>query len=180
MKISHDSISYAKPWGFWPKLIRPWHRCQSKTLDEQYGLGIRYFDIRIKFGDTYTIYLVHNNVKYDITWEYVYGWLRKHKDCYARIILDQRKKPSDADGQAKLFESLLSVWIKEFNIFEAIIYWNWKHLIKPSFNYSEYHYSVSSKWYEKLLGIKHFAKKNNSKKDYKSEDIMIDYVEYGI
>ena len=177
MKISHNSITYASPCGIINKVTKLWHKCQSKDLDGQYELGIRYFDIRIKFVDGW-IRMVHNTVRYNITWEYVYGWFQNHKDCYARVILDQRNKPDDADGQARLFRSYITVWKQEINIFEAIIYWNWEHVIASTIDYTEYHNSVSAKWYEKLFGIQNFAEKHNKKMDFKNNNIMVDYVQY--
>ena len=47
---SHNSLTYYKPQWY----LRPlaWiGRCQSKTIQEQYELGVRYFDIRIKYDD---------------------------------------------------------------------------------------------------------------------------------
>ena len=65
---SHNSATYLKEKSWWMTILRPWTRCQTKTLREQYNSGIRYFDFRIKvFGDTefgYRTNICHNNVLY--------------------------------------------------------------------------------------------------------------------
>ena len=45
---SHHSATYLKEKSWWMTILRPWTRCQTKTLREQYNSGIRYFDFRIK------------------------------------------------------------------------------------------------------------------------------------
>lgn len=49
MKIAtHNSISGEAGYGILSWLVTPFSRCQSKTIEEQYMAGNRYFDIRVK------------------------------------------------------------------------------------------------------------------------------------
>ena len=47
MIASHDSFTYLEPkHKFWKIFTKFW-RCQDKDVLQQYGLGVRYFDIRV-------------------------------------------------------------------------------------------------------------------------------------
>ena len=36
IKGSHNTMSYLTPRKWWMRLVAPWARCQSKTIDEQW------------------------------------------------------------------------------------------------------------------------------------------------
>lgn len=44
---SHNTMSYAAPLVWWRRLLRPFYRCQAKTLEGQIAAGVRWFDIRV-------------------------------------------------------------------------------------------------------------------------------------
>ena len=44
---THNSVTGEKGKGLLSWLVAPFSKCQSKTLEEQYGAGCRYFDIRV-------------------------------------------------------------------------------------------------------------------------------------
>lgn len=46
---SHNSMSYLPPLHWWGWLMRPFARCQNKTIDGQLAAGVRCFDLRIAF-----------------------------------------------------------------------------------------------------------------------------------
>ena len=56
---SHNSLSYLPIKG-WKKILRPWVRCQDKSLKVQYELGVRYFDVRVRLINDRWHYC-HNN-----------------------------------------------------------------------------------------------------------------------
>ncbi len=58
---SHNSMTYLPLTG-WSRILRPWVRCQSLTLMEQYNAGVRYFDIRIRLVNGKWRFC-HNNAK---------------------------------------------------------------------------------------------------------------------
>ena len=155
---SHNSATYLKEKSWWMTILRPWTRCQTKTLREQYNSGIRYFDFRIKvFGDTefgHRTNICHNNVLYK---ESLFESLCEidYDDVYIRLILDYRKEPEDAERLSELFKSIINFIHDHYDlkIDNAITFWNWKEYIPSSFNIQEEHYSVdASHWYEWILG----------------------------
>lgn len=46
---THNSITGYKGKGILSKLLTPFARCQTKSVNEQFNCGVRYFDIRIKY-----------------------------------------------------------------------------------------------------------------------------------
>lgn len=154
---SHNSATYLKEKSWWMTILRPWTRCQSKTLQEQYYSGIRYFDFRIKVFDVefeYKATICHNNVLYEKS---LFEALCEidHNDVYIRLLLDYRKEPKDAKRLSELFKSTINFIQDRYKlkVDSAITFWNWKEYIPSSFNIQEEHYSVdASHWYEWILG----------------------------
>lgn len=63
---THNSLSYIKPEQWW---LRPFNwiaKCQKLNLKQQWDLGVRYFDIRVKFINPTTIKSGHGLVTYNI------------------------------------------------------------------------------------------------------------------
>lgn len=183
---SHNSATYLKEKKWWMTILRPWTKCQNKTLKEQYNEGVRYFDFRIKIDDTnigYIPWICHNNVIYK---ERLFKALEEidYQDVSIRILLDYREKPENADRLSELFKEIIKFISKNFDLKldNAITFWDWKEYIPSSFVLQEKHYSVDAKhWYEWILGPYLFNKlkeKNYSNyfdelKDKKAEHIVI-------
>lgn len=100
---SHNSWSYLPVKKWWMRPIAFTARCQEKTIQEQYALGVRCFDLRISFDKKYfgtgndkqVIYVAHGIFLYKITaneLEEHLRWLNERGDCYVRIIHEARTK----------------------------------------------------------------------------------------
>lgn len=58
MKIAtHDSATGEKSYGLLSFLVIPFVRTQSKTIEEQYNVGCRSFDIRVRYDSKRHIYV---------------------------------------------------------------------------------------------------------------------------
>ena len=188
---SHNSMTYLPITG-WGRVLRPWVRCQSLTLMEQYECGVRNFDIRIrpdKIG--YQWRFCHNNVLLDDT---VRGFadifrVAQHAGVYFRFIYDIRRKPQNADEHHKIFTDYVRYlqFERGLQIDSAICMWEWRELLPTrQVTQQEYHASVSAPWYKYILGCRWFAKHHNRKamqelcKGYVAgkEALLLDYVEY--
>ena len=93
MKLgSHNSLSYRKP-VWYQRLIYFAGKCQSVNYKEQYEkYGVRLFDLRIWFNDSYNIEVRHGIIKFNITENEIYeflAYLNKKEDCYVRIIFEE-------------------------------------------------------------------------------------------
>lgn len=93
---SHQSLTYAKPLQWY---LKPFHfiaKCQKKDCEEQYKLGVRLFDIRIKpYKGTWKV--AHGCMIFDIDLYKVLEYLNSKNDCIVQISLEYNKMPKNAD-----------------------------------------------------------------------------------
>jgi len=185
---SHNTLTYFPIKGLFGGIVKNWSKCQEVNFIKQYSLGVRYFDIRIKFDKNKPV-VVHNGNTYkagENELNQLFSFLNLKKDCYVRFGLDIRKKPKDADKQVKLFKEYINKISRTYifiTIADAITFWDWNHIITPKIQVTEKHASVTSTW-ELIKTPKHYAQKNNNinrieyKKvlDSKTEVLLIDYV----
>lgn len=186
---SHNTLTYNKIRG-WRKLLTPWSKCQEVDYKKQYELGVRYFDIRIKFINNLPVAVHNKNVyKFGHTeLDEMFSWMNEKGDCYFRIVLDIRKTPKDADEQGDLFEKYIANIEGKYpniNIDEALIAWDYTHtrLDREHKYIYEKHASVTSNW-EAIKTPKHYAKQHNGivrysyKATLKSDNsaLLIDFV----
>ena len=107
MVASHDSFTYLNPDDLWMKLLTPFWRCQSLTICEQYNLGVRYFDIRVRrskkaglfnkifnrYDDKFKWSICHGIIQLDFikfdNIEYICKYFKDYfPDAYYRIYLE--------------------------------------------------------------------------------------------
>ena len=184
---SHNSLSYLPIQG-WRKVLKPWAKCQSLTLEEQYEKGVRYFDLRVR-KDKYGLWwYCHNNAIFVPVIEHkeVVDFLTD-KQVKVRVILDVRKKPKDAEDYKTEFLSLITEFFhNKVYVDSAIVYWEWHEYLIRSVKQYEYHVSVSAPWYKYIFGTKWFAKLYNKKYfdgnkeilESKDEVILLDYIQF--
>lgn len=187
---SHNSFSYLTPTKWWMKLLTPWAKCQNKTIAEQYNAGVRYFDVHVAFNKNGSVRLVHNWIEYPSSELFeALRTLNNKSGVHFRILLDMRKKPKGTENTADIlrwFYGFIDYVMQNttINIDKAIIFWNWKHTIDNGIEITEYHASVSAKWYEYIGGLECWAELHNnnmliSKSDVIQSDekvLLIDYV----
>lgn len=185
---SHNSMSYLPIRG-WRKILTPWARCQSISLQQQYELGVRYFDIRIrKIGSDW--HFVHNNTDLGLYKDHIEEilLLSMRPDTWFRFILDERKTPPHpVEYKADFFKTTQLLLDRHVNIDSLIVFWEWKEYQKnKTIRQLEYHTSVISPWYTYILGTKWFAKTHNSKAEddcrwtvqSNTDVLLLDYVQY--
>lgn len=92
---THQSLTYAKPLQWYYKPFHFVAKCQSRDYKEQYRLGIRLFDIRIKlYKGTWRV--AHGNMIFDIDLYEVLRYLNSKKDCIVKISLEYNKQPKNS------------------------------------------------------------------------------------
>lgn len=194
---SHNTFSCLPTTKWWMKLLSPWHRCQNEQVLLQLDSGVKYLDIRIRFVNGSPVF-VHNHITYKSCFsfrenmQHMAWFIKIHfsTPIYYRLILDVRKCPKDYARQRSLFKSLIQElrqvsYCKYLVLDEARIFWDWDDpIIKSRFTTKEYHASVSSKWYQYILGTKWFAKRFNknafqAEADDKQTVYLIDYINLG-
>lgn len=63
---THNSLTYAKPTKWYGKILNFTSKCQNLSIEEQFNLGVRLFDIRI-VNCNINKYTKHGLIEYDIT-----------------------------------------------------------------------------------------------------------------
>lgn len=88
---THNSMSYLPPRRWWHRLMLPFSRCQSKTIDEQLSAGARCFDLRISFDRDGMARFRHGWCRFadDETLTAVLEQLQHHGGIYVRLILEE-------------------------------------------------------------------------------------------
>lgn len=187
---SHNSWSYLPVKRWWMVPFRFTARCQDLSIIEQYNLGVRCFDLRVRFNKKGELLVCHGFIKYNIDKEGLYSdleWLSDKKDVYIRLLHEARNK--------KQYNSLSIKKFREFckdvlNKFPNIKFWNGINLYNWTYDFAFYHnpsceekYSsvcdprLIDDWYPRL-----FAKVNNKeivKKGTDKDILLIDFVNYG-
>ena len=183
---SHNSWSYLPPlhWWMWP--FKFMAKCQSKTIKEQYELGVRCFDLRVLFDKYGIVHVAHGFMKYNIDSSELnenLNWLNNKGDCYVRLIHEVRRK-SQYTALAKIcFQGFCFYVLKYSNI----KWWCGRNLYNWDFDYDfgpeptcEENYSsvMPPKWLDDWFPWL-YAKLNNRKILSKGTDkdiLLIDFV----
>ena len=112
---SHNSMSYLKPkyWYLYP--FKWMAQCQNKNIKYQYDLGIRYFDIRIRFAEDGTPEFAHGLISYEGDVLTTLKELNKFgENVQVRLILELTKETPDTERQVSLFRGCCAAWVKRF------------------------------------------------------------------
>lgn len=185
---SHNALSYLPPKGLTSKLFNKWAKCQEVDYAAQYNLGVRYFDVHIKFKNNELV-IVHNKVTYkggEDVLKALFSFMNLKKDCYLRLLLDVRSEPKDAAKQITLFKNYvleIQTMFPFIKFADAIIFWSWTRLFPAQIGVTEKHASVTSTT-ELLKTPKNYCQNNNKqlRETYKdvvnsnNQVLLIDYV----
>lgn len=171
------------------KLISFAARCQDKTIQEQYELGVRCFDLHLRY-EYFLIRVVHGPVVYNYKLSQLQDdlkWLNGKKDVAVRLLLDTRTKKSYTEEQRTWFDSSCRIWEE---MFPHIQFWCGRNL----YNWEvEYNFQTEPSCEEKYSSVckpriwdnwwpRFFAWRNNKKikKEGTTKDfLLIDFVQYG-
>ena len=186
---SHNSWSYLSPRKWWMKLISFTAKCQSYNIIDQYKVGVRCFDLRVRFNKTELI-IAHGMIEYNILEEELFDdleYLNSKRDVCIRILHEVRTKKLHTE---EAIENFVDFTIKLQCKFPNIKFWCGKNLYNLENDYEfpykpsceEKYASVCSPkliddWYPRL-----FAYLNNKKIIKKGTDkdiLLIDFVNYG-
>lgn len=183
---SHNSWSYLPVRRWWMKPIAFTARCQNVDIQEQHELGIRCFDLRVRF-DKGRIILVHGIVEYEYNLTELFSnlrWLNKQGKCYVRILHDVRNKRQLESSDSVEFRWFCSMLEKTYT---HIRFWCGRNLYDWNKDYDfgiyptceEKYGSVSNHkwlyvWWPWLYARLH--NKNLRAKETDKEILLIDYV----
>lgn len=106
---THNSLSYLPVKQWWLKPFFWVARCQSLDIEQQYEMGVRYFDIRVRFPKGMTDWRQAVTAHGLITYK---GWVTRFlykiamfdDPCIVRLFFENSKKQSDfEDSWARRF-----------------------------------------------------------------------------
>lgn len=109
---SHNSWSYLPVRKWWMKPIAFTARCQSVDIKKQYEMGVRCFDLRVRFNKYGLGVVVHGIVEYCYTASKIYedlAWLNEKGDCCVRVIHEVRSAKQYKSRDIHRFRSFCSV-----------------------------------------------------------------------
>ncbi len=187
---SHNSWSFLPPRKWWQKALAFTARCQRLNIQEQYALGVRCFDLRLKLIGKHW-HVVHNSFDYGLLDDVMYdlGWL--HRLCregsiYIRVLHDVRRRKDYTLHDVTLFIELcrtLTAYYPDFKFWCGRNLYNWHEDYTFDFKpqCTEMYSSVCSPriiddWFPLM-----YAKRNNAwirREEYKPDEILlIDFVD---
>jgi len=147
---SHNSWSYLPPRKWWMRPIAFTARCQSADIRKQYELGVRCFDLRIRFTDEGRMVIAHGIVEYKVSGAELYRdlrWIDEQGDSYVRILHEARNERQYTKFYASLFHDLC----KNIEVIRGHIHWwcgrnlyNWE---------KDYDFGDDPKCYEKYGSV---------------------------
>lgn len=182
---SHNSMTYLKPKYWVLRLFRWIYRCQTKTIEEQYEAGVRYFDFRISFDHNGIPRFRHGLVVFkssDVFILNILKWLNEKDDVIIRMVFEKDLHPEDSTI-FKVFCQEVQEAYKNItftcgeNVKTKEVLYNFGTTVKLPV-YERYSSVIGSK----LNGLWpwKFAKENNEKfiNEYKNKDcyLMIDFI----
>lgn len=107
MKIAtHNSATGEKGHGILSWLGTPFARCQSKTIEEQYNAGCRYFDIRVKYTNRGWI-CAHGIWQSKRDLHDILNQVNAYGDCFVMLTYEG-EAPED-------FLDVVDLWVKTYN-----------------------------------------------------------------
>lgn len=112
---THNSMTYLTPkcWLLYP--FKWMAQCQSKDIKFQYDLGVRYFDIRVRFDKFGNPEFAHGIMTYKADVEKTLEELNGFgEEIQIRLLLEVAKKSDDTDRQIALFRKCCSDWVERF------------------------------------------------------------------
>lgn len=185
MKLgTHNSMTYLPPKKWWMYPFRFAARCQTKTIEEQYKLGARMFDLRIDYDNTFKPYFRHGSMAFKGDVLAVLAFLNS-KGAYVRLLLENKKEDYFKEYQ---FIHDCVTWVANYpniTFFCGRRKGDWKQLFKFEADDINVAQPVSS-----MTGTilddwcPWFYARFNNKKNYKNRDLnqwtLFDFIHYCI
>ena len=194
---SHNSLTYLPCRKWWMYLINWAAKCQSKTLNEQFHNGAKYFDFRIRFKDGKPV-IAHGLIEYKGNIDYMVANLNYFAEyfketIYLRFVLEYNKIPEDFASQIASLVNLVRYYRGKYpNITYTYIMSKWNEQ-KVATYYSKdtdtptliHKYSSVLKekrflwipyWYAKLHNKKNRKAFKHVLEDEDSKVLMLDFV----
>ena len=124
---SHNSWSYLPVKRWWMRPLAFMARCQRLDIRRQYEMGVRCFDLRVRFHYGQMV-VAHGIVEYAIDMTTLIEdleWIDVQGGCYVRVIHEVRNKRQYESTSKMFFESFCYVVRSDLR---NIRFWNGRNL----------------------------------------------------
>nr|DAR32379.1 MAG TPA: hypothetical protein [Bacteriophage sp.] len=112
---THNSLSYLKP-QWWLRLtgLGLMAKCQEVPVEQQYKLGARFFDIRIRFRKNKVV-AAHGMATFkDVDLNSIFTFFNRKKDVTVRIVLENHMFSKDKTKDDAKFRDLVYGMVKKY------------------------------------------------------------------
>lgn len=197
-KGSHNSFTFLRP-QWYLRLFSFIGRCQSKTIEEQWAEGVRYFDVRIRCKEGGSPMIVHNRFVYVEGWAAVRTCIdriayladRTREKAYIRVLHDVRRKEDATIKEKELFQDFCWDLEDEYidypvifeggqNLYDWTVDYDFSALFPKTPKYEECHASVCwpkwAHWWPWLYAVTHRRKVRELLENQSSTTLLFDYV----
>lgn len=174
---SHDTMTYLKLKCFLGWLAIPFAKCQNKTIQEQYNVGVRCFDLRVTFDKEGNPIFANGIAKFEGDVWQILNCLKDMSNVHVRVILEDTKVNERNVVKFLDFCYTLSSKFPNIKCFGGNRRCDWKVIYtftyNPSLAQSVGSMAEDARWYEKLIPW-FYAKRRNKKNRIKNwtEDIV--------
>lgn len=183
---SHNSFTFLKPKKWYMTPFNFISKCQSKTIEEQYNLGTRYFDLRVSFNKFGNVELRHGLMIYKGGMNEISKALtflnERPFTVYVRVI-HETNKYKDTNTSRELFTMLcihLENTYKKIKFLDGRTKYNWEEVYSFNNSNPELNADFSSVKGSKLNDLWPwlYAKTHNKKaiENNSSKYLMLDFV----
>lgn len=190
---SHNSFTYLEPISALAKIVLPFSRCQEVSIEQQYKLGVRMFDLRLK-SKHQLVYVAHGLVGFDIITTELKALISylDHKSTpqdpvYIRVLLENTHPSNQEVYRFVRYCEMLERTFKRVIFIGGngahrsmwyTLYYDFKNKKPPI---QEYHASVCGCKLN-ILFLRRFAIKNNKRFRERNKDwngyLMLDFVNH--
>ena len=131
---SHNTLSYLTPSKWYKRPFKWMAKCQNISYYKQYDLGVKVFDLRIKFNKYGDTIICHGKMEYEFDicdlHEFL-TYLNRCKDCYLRVIYEVTSSKSEyKEEYFKNFCIHLQNTYKNIVFFGGNRKYDWKQIFK--------------------------------------------------
>lgn len=188
VKASHNTFSYAEPLQWWLRPFAFVARCQSKSLQEQFGEGVRIFDLRLRREKDGEWVIAHNAFVYarGIKILHALEWLdeaARESDLpvYVRVLHEVRNKRQEKYSSAIGFNELCD-WLnrtyRNIRFFggQRVMDWRQDYVFPPQneIAYTELHASMRwPKWLHWWPWLYARLYNERNEREYADKDMVV-------
>lgn len=129
---SHNSLTYLPVRKWWMRPIKFTAKCQRLSIKDQYAMGVRCFDFRIRFNKC-DLVVAHGLIEYKADVFYLLNFLAfldRKGDAYVRMIHEVRTEKQRLRSSVALFVDFCEVIERDF---PNIKFFCGKNLLNPPF-----------------------------------------------